>query len=52
MFTIEQIEELHARLGSAETLADSGVERWTVDTRAMTMTYSRSGEVLLAEQLT
>lgn len=34
-------------------VADSGVERWTVDTREMTMTYySRSGEVMLAEQIT
>lgn len=33
-------------------LADSGVERWTVDTHAMTMTfYDRSGEVLLVEQI-
>ncbi|GAB3404739.1 DUF1398 domain-containing protein [Flindersiella endophytica] len=34
-------------------LAASGVERWTVDTHAMTMTfYSRSGEALLTEQIT
>lgn len=33
-------------------LADSGVDRWTVDTRAMTMTfYDRSGEILLVEQI-
>lgn len=34
-------------------MADSGLERWTVDTHAMTMTfYNRSGEVLLVEQIT
>jgi uncharacterized protein YbcV (DUF1398 family) len=34
-------------------LADSGVERWTVDSQAMTMTfYDRSGGVLLVEQIT
>jgi uncharacterized protein YbcV (DUF1398 family) len=34
-------------------LADSGIERWTVDTHAMTMTfYDRSGGVLLVEQIT
>jgi uncharacterized protein YbcV (DUF1398 family) len=33
-------------------LADSGIEGWTVDTQAMTMTfYDRSGEVLLVEQI-
>jgi uncharacterized protein YbcV (DUF1398 family) len=33
-------------------LADSGVERWTVDTHAMTMTfYDRSGSVLLVEKI-
>jgi uncharacterized protein YbcV (DUF1398 family) len=33
-------------------MADSGVDRWTVDTAAMTMTFhSRSGEVFLVEQL-
>jgi uncharacterized protein YbcV (DUF1398 family) len=33
-------------------LADSGVERWTVDSQAMTMTfYDRSGDVLLIEQI-
>jgi uncharacterized protein YbcV (DUF1398 family) len=34
-------------------LAESGVERWTVDTHAMTMTYySQSGDILLAEVIT
>jgi len=34
-------------------LADSGVERWTVDTHAMTMTFhDQSGEILLAEHIT
>jgi uncharacterized protein YbcV (DUF1398 family) len=34
-------------------LADSGVEGWTVDTHALTMTFhGRSGEVLLAEPIT
>jgi len=34
-------------------LADCGVERWTVDSQAMTMTfYNRSGDVLLVEQIT
>lgn len=33
-------------------LADSGIERWTVDTQAMIMTfYDRSGDVLLVEQI-
>jgi uncharacterized protein YbcV (DUF1398 family) len=33
-------------------MATSGVERWTVDTHAMTMTfYDRSGEILLAEHI-
>jgi uncharacterized protein YbcV (DUF1398 family) len=33
-------------------LADSGIEKWTVDTDAMTMTfYDRSGDVLLVEQI-
>jgi uncharacterized protein YbcV (DUF1398 family) len=34
-------------------LADSGIERWSVDTHAMTMTfYDRSGDALLVEQIT
>jgi uncharacterized protein YbcV (DUF1398 family) len=34
-------------------MADSGVEGWTVDTHAMTMTFhDRSGEILLAEHIT
>jgi uncharacterized protein YbcV (DUF1398 family) len=34
-------------------MADSGVEAWTVDTHAMTMTFhDQSGEVLLAEHIT
>lgn len=34
-------------------MADSGVEGWTVDTHAMTMTFhGLSGEVLLAEHIT
>lgn len=33
-------------------LADSGIERWTVDTQAMTMTFrDRSGDALLVEHL-
>ena len=33
-------------------LADSGIEKWTVDTDAMTMTfYDRSGDPLLVEQI-
>lgn len=33
-------------------LADCGVEKWTVDTHAMTMTvHDRSGAVLLVEQI-
>jgi uncharacterized protein YbcV (DUF1398 family) len=33
-------------------LAESGVERWTVDTHSMTMTvYDRSGNVLLVRQI-
>lgn len=33
-------------------MADSGIEKWTVDTRTMTMTfYDRSGDVLLVEQI-
>lgn len=34
-------------------LADNGIERWTVDTHAMTMTfYDRSGDVQLVDQIT
>jgi len=34
-------------------LAHFGVERWTVDSEAMTMTfYNRSGDILLVEQIT
>jgi uncharacterized protein YbcV (DUF1398 family) len=40
-------------LEMSKGMADSGVERWTVDTHAMTMTFhDRSGEVLLAEHIT
>jgi uncharacterized protein YbcV (DUF1398 family) len=36
----------------SEGLADSGIERWSVDTDAMTMTfYSRSGDALLVERI-
>ena len=39
-------------LEMSKGLADSGVERWTVDTHAMTITFlGRSGEVLLVDQL-
>jgi len=71
MFTIEQINDLHARLGSARTLpeylralkalgverydsylAQSGIEKWTVDTRRMTMTfYDKAGREMLVEQI-
>ena len=35
-------------LATSKGLADSGIEKWTVDTDAMTMTfYDRSGDVLL-----
>jgi hypothetical protein len=34
-------------------LADNGIERWTVDTEAMTITFSdRSGAVLMVDQIT
>ena len=34
-------------------LADSGIEKWTVDTAAMTMTfYDRFGDDVLVEQIT
>jgi uncharacterized protein YbcV (DUF1398 family) len=34
-------------------LADSGVQRWTVDTHAMTMTFcDTKGVVLMVEQIT
>jgi uncharacterized protein YbcV (DUF1398 family) len=37
----------------SEVLADSGVQRWTVDTHAMTMTfYDTMGVVLLVEEIT
>lgn len=37
----------------SEGLAASGVERWTVDTQAMTMTfYNRAGDPLLADPIT
>jgi uncharacterized protein YbcV (DUF1398 family) len=40
-------------LEMSKGMADSGVERWTVDTHAMTMTFhDRSGELLLAERIT
>ncbi len=40
-------------LAMSKGLADSGVERWTVDPQAMTMTfYSRSGDVVLVEPIT
>jgi uncharacterized protein YbcV (DUF1398 family) len=40
-------------LEMSKGMADSGVERWTVDTHAMTMTFhDRSGELLLAEHIT
>lgn len=40
-------------LEMSKGMADSGVEGWTVDTHAMTMTFhSRSGEVLLTEHIT
>ena len=33
-------------------MADSGIEKWTLDTSAMTMTfYDRSGDVLLVDQI-
>jgi uncharacterized protein YbcV (DUF1398 family) len=39
-------------LEMSKGLADSGVERWTVDTQAMTMTfYDQSGAALLIEQI-
>jgi uncharacterized protein YbcV (DUF1398 family) len=39
-------------LEMSKGLADSGIERWTVDTHAMTMTfYDRSGDVLLVEKI-
>jgi uncharacterized protein YbcV (DUF1398 family) len=39
-------------LEMSKGLADSGIEKWTVDTEAMTMTfYDRSGDVLLVEQI-
>jgi uncharacterized protein YbcV (DUF1398 family) len=40
-------------LEMSKGLADSGVQRWTVDTHAMTMTfYDTTGVVLLVEQIT
>ena len=39
-------------LQMSEGLAGSGIERWTVDTRAMTMTfYDQSGAALLVEHI-
>jgi uncharacterized protein YbcV (DUF1398 family) len=36
----------------SEGLAESGIEKWGVDTHAMTMTfYDRAGNVLLVEQI-
>jgi hypothetical protein len=36
----------------SQGLADSGIERWTVDTAAMSMTfYNRSGHALRVEQI-
>jgi uncharacterized protein YbcV (DUF1398 family) len=40
-------------LEMSKGLADSGIERWSVDTHAMTMTfYDQSGHALLVEQIT
>ena len=40
-------------LEMSKGMADSGIERWTVDTDAMTMTfYDRSDVALLVEQIT
>ncbi|HWD55434.1 MAG TPA: DUF1398 family protein [Acidimicrobiales bacterium] len=62
MFTLEQIEKLHGRrhergetsyVEMSAGLADSGIERWSVDTQAMTIIfYDRSGGVMLIEQIT
>jgi uncharacterized protein YbcV (DUF1398 family) len=39
-------------LEMSKGLADSGIERWSVDTHAMTMTfYDSSGHALLVEQI-
>lgn len=40
-------------LEMSKGLADSGIERWTVDIHAMTMTFcDRSGDALLVEHIT
>jgi len=40
-------------LEMSKGLADRGIERWTVDTHAMTMTFcDRSGDALLVEHIT
>ena len=40
-------------LEMSKGLADSGVQKWTVDTHAMTMTfYDRTGVALLVEKIT
>ena len=39
-------------LEMSRALADDGIERWTVDTNAMTMTfYNRAGDALLVESI-
>jgi uncharacterized protein YbcV (DUF1398 family) len=46
----EQGETSYLEMSSG--LADSGIEKWTVDTHAMTMTfYDRSSDILLVEQI-
>ena len=85
MFTIEQVKDLHARLGSAKTLpeyvralkalgverydsylvdghseyfgqdrglAQCVIEKWTVDTGRVTMTFcDKAGSEMLVEQI-
>jgi len=47
----EQGETSHLEMSKG--LAEAGIEKWTVDKDAMTMTfYDRSGDVLLVEQIT
>ena len=50
MFTIERINVLHLEMSRG--LEESGIEKWTVDTGRMTMTfYDKAGREMLVEQI-
>lgn len=59
MLILEQITDIHDRLGNSKTLGgylralrDIGVEKWAFDTAKLTITYlDKAGNVLLTEQV-